>query len=382
VATLDPFVTLAAGGDVNTGHNPPESAFAAVLNELREADIRFAQVERLYSARGQYQLHSLASHMEVRQPPTMAGVFRSVPFDVLSIASNHSGDYGPEALADTYDTFKELGIPTIGAGHNIAQAREPVIVERKGLRIAFLGYCSILLPQYWATDERPGCAPMRAHTFYEPYEYQPGSPARIVTAPYEGDLPTLLQDVRKAAQNADLVVVSLHWGLHYIHWPLQYQTQVAHAAIDAGACLILGHHPHQQQAAEVYRGGVIFYSLGNLSVHRRGGGHAYCMPDGYYTQEAVYSVEVDLGQTFHYKRHWNEGGIAYIELDRSGVRRATYLPTMLDAKGAPEVVRPEDPQFEKSRQYLQWIARNVEGGVRDIGVAGGRYVLYRRGAAD
>ena len=376
----DGYVTLAAGGDVNTGHKPPESAFTPVLEHLRSADIRFAQVERQYSERGRYQFQSLAEHMEVRQPPAMAEAFKSVPFDVLSIASNHTGDYGPEAVEDTYDTFKKLGIPTVGAGHNIAQAREPVFLERNGLRIAFLGYCSILLPQYWATETRAGCAPMRAHTFYEPYEYQPGSPARIVTIAHEEDLALLLDDVRKAKAEADLVVLSLHWGLHYIHYPLQYQTAVAHAAIDAGACLILGHHPHQQQATEVHKDAVIFYSLGNLSVHRRGGGHAYCMPNGDYTHEEVYSLEADPDQSYHYKRHWNEGGIAYVDLDHSGVRRATYLPTMLNAVGAPEVVKPSDPQFDKSRQYLEWIARKVPGGVRDIKVADGRYVLYERSA--
>lgn len=374
------LVTIAAGGDVNTGHKPPESAFTPVLAQLREADIRFAQVERLYSERGQYQWQSLAQHMEVRQPPATAAAFSSVPFDVLSIASNHTGDYGPEAVEDTYDTFAKLGIPTIGAGHDIAQAREAVVIEKNGVRVAFLGYCSILLPQYWATDKRAGCAPMRAYTFYEPYEYQPGSPARIVTVPHEEDLQLLLEDVRKAKQAADVVVVSLHWGLHYIHKPLDYQTAVAHAAIDAGASLILGHHPHQQQAAEVHKGAVIFYSLGNLSVHRRGGGHAYCMPNGDYTHEEVYSVEADPGVSFHYKRHWNEGGIAYIELDKSGVRRATYLPTMLNAAGAPEIVRPQDEQFEKSRTYLEWIARDLPGGVRDIKVADGRYVFFDRSA--
>jgi poly-gamma-glutamate synthesis protein (capsule biosynthesis protein) len=379
-AAASSCVTLAAGGDVNTGHKPPEAAFAPVLDRLRAADIRFAQVERLYSERGRYQFQSLAEHMEVRQPPEMAAVFKTVPFDVLSIASNHTGDYGPEAVEDTYDAFKRLGIPTIGAGHNIAQAREAVVLERNGLRIAFVGYCSILLPQYWATENRAGCAPMRAHTFYEPYEYQPGSPARIVTVPHEEDLALLLEDVRKAKAAADLVVVSLHWGLHYIHWPLEYQTKVAHAAIDAGACLILGHHPHQQQATEVHKGAVIFYSLGNLSVHRRGGGHAYCMPNGDYTHEEVYSLEADPGQSFHYKRHWNEGGIAYVELDRSGVRKATYLPTRLDAIGAPQVVTPQDPLFETSRQYLEWIARKVEGGVREIKVSDGRYLLYDRAA--
>lgn len=373
-------VRIAAGGDVGTGHKPPESAFSHVLDALRDADIRFAQVERLYSERGEYQWQSLARKLEIRQPPAEAAVFKGVPFDVLSLASNHTGDYGPEAVEDTVDTFRALGIPTVGAGRNIAEARREVVLEKNGLRVAFLAYCSVVLPQYWADEERAGCAPMRAHTFYEPYEYQPGSPARIVTVPHDEDLRLLLQDVRRAKANADVVVVSMHWGLHYIAKPLGYQTAVAHAAIEAGASVILGHHPHQQQGVEVYKDAVIFYSLGNFAFHRRGGGLAYCMPNGEYTHKSVYTVNVDPGVAYDYKRHWNEGGIAYVELDRQGLTKATYLPALLNDKGAPEIVKPGTSQFEATRRYLSWAAEDIPGGVVDIRVENDRYVLFERGA--
>ena len=371
-------VTLAAGGDVCTGHEPPESAFRHVLGALREADIRFAQAERLYTTRGRYQFQSLAEKMEIRKAPATASAFKSVPFDVLSIASNHIGDFGPEAAEDTWQAFQDIGIPTIGGGRNIAEARAPVVLEKNGVRIAFLGYCSVLLPQYWATEDRAGCAPMRASTFYEPYEFQPGSPARIVTVPHEEDLRLLLDDVRKAKQAADVVVLSMHWGLHYIPKPHDYQTIVAHAAIDAGVSLILGHHPHQQQAIEVHKGAVIFYSLGNFAMYRRKGGHAYCMPNGEYTHGDVYSVEPDPGIHFDYKRHGDESGIAYLELDRNGVRRATYLPVLLNKLGQPEIVRPADAQFEATREYLGWAARGLPGGVTELAVKDGRYVIYER----
>src|SRR3954470_11260168 len=160
------MVTIAAAGDVSTGFEPPQSAFTHVLDTLRGADIRFAQVERLYSERGSFQQQALSIH--AKQNPRFAADFKTVPFDVLSIASNHTGDWGPDAAEDTAATFRNLGIATIGAGRNIDEARKPVILERGGLRIAFLGYVSTMLPQYWATDSRAGSAPMRAHTFYEP----------------------------------------------------------------------------------------------------------------------------------------------------------------------------------------------------------------------
>jgi len=374
-------IVIAAGGDVGTGHQPPESAFDPVRAVLREADIRIVQVERLFTERGEYQFQSLAAKLEVRQHPRVAEAFATVPFDVLSFAGNHVGDWGVAAIEDTIDTFAALRIPAIGIGRTIAEARRPAVLERGGRRIAFLSYCSVLLPQYWATEDRPGCAPMRAHTFYEPYEYQPGSPPRIVTVPHEADLAALVADVRAAREQVDHVVVSLHWGLHYVPRPQQYQPVVAHAAIDAGACAILGHHPHQLQAVEIYRGAPIFYSLGNFAFHRRGGGPAYCMPNGDVTHKSVYSIDADPGHHYDYRRHWNESGIAYIELDAAGVRTVTFLPTLLDERGRPQIVEPGDTQFDTTRRYLEWAGEGLAGAVTDIRVDGGRYVLYERSAA-
>jgi len=282
------IVTIAAAGDVGTGREPPASSFAQVNDALRSADIRFAQVERLYSGRGSYQGQGGGLH--TRQKPEMADAFKSVPFSVLSIGSNHTGDWGPDAVIDTVETFRRLEIPTIGAGRDIQEARRPAIINCNGMRVAFLGYVSVMLPQYWATGSRAGSAPMRAHTFYQPYEYQPGAPARIVTVADEEDLAALAGDVRDAKRHADFVFVSLHWGVHYVPAPSDYQPVVARAAIDAGATGILGHHPHQQQGVEIYNGGVIFYSLGNFSFHRRGGPPASCMPDGRYLHKEVYSM--------------------------------------------------------------------------------------------
>src|SRR5215208_903074 len=114
-------VRVAAVGDVITGFDPPESQFSHVRDALRSADLRFAQVEHGYSERGCYQEQSGGKQM--RQHPRMAAAYKTVPFDVLSIASNTTGVWGPEAVEDTVDTFRSLGINTVGAGRNIEEAR-------------------------------------------------------------------------------------------------------------------------------------------------------------------------------------------------------------------------------------------------------------------
>ena len=375
-------VIVSAVGDVYHGTEPLESAFENVLEPLRSADVRFAQAERVYARRGR--LEAQAGAMQKMQDPSMAEAFKKVPFDVLSIASNHTGDYGAEAVEDNLETFRLLGIHTVGAGRNIEEARKPAIITRNSLRIAFLGYVSVIPPQTWATETRAGSAPMRAHTYYEPYEYQAGAPPRVVTAPHAGDLEHLVADVRRAKQDADFVFVSLHWGLHYVPRPCDYQPLVAHAAIEAGACAILGHHAHQPQGIELYKSGVIFYSIGNFSLYGERGatgagkGANYCLPNREYTHDEVYSVEPEPGVVFHYKRHFSEGGIAFIEVDRRGISRVSYLPTLMNSTGQPQVVRPEHPQFEKSLMYLNWAGKFIDGGVTNMKALGDRYEVFAR----
>jgi hypothetical protein len=217
---------------------------------------------------------------------------------------------------------------------------------------------------------------MRAHTFYEPYEFQPGAPARVVTVPHAGDLQLLVADVKAAKQNADLVFVSFHWGVHYIPRPCDYQPVVAHAAIDAGADLILGHHPHQPQGIEVYKQKVIFYSIGNFAFPPRKHGLSYAMPAGEYLQKDIYSVEPDPGFVFDYRRHFREGGIVFIDADQSKVTRVSYMPTLMNDGGQPQVVAPNDAQFEKSLTYLNWAGKFIPGGHREIKAESGRFVVF------
>jgi hypothetical protein len=369
-------VTVSAVGDISNGPDPLDVAFANVMEPLRSADIRFGHAERAYSERGQWNPQS--GPQAPRRLPAVAAGFKSVPFHVLSIASNHTGDWGPDAVEDTVETFEKLGIPTVGSGRTIAEARRPAIIEAKGLRIAFLGYVSVIPVQTWATDNRAGCAPMRAHTYYEPYEYQPGSLARIVTVPFEDDLENLVSDVKNAKSQADLVFVSLHWGLHFQPKPCDYQPIVAHAAIDAGATAILGHHPHQPQGVEIYKGAVIYYSIGNFTFGLSRKGSSHCLPAGTYEHQEVYSVEPDPGFRFDYRRHWNEGGIAFMEVDREGLRQASYMPTHMNEVGHATRVMPDDPGFAKQMDYLNWSGKFISGGVTDMRPVGDRYEIYAR----
>lgn len=255
-------VILLGCGDVGPIHEPMALYSELVRDTLAGADIRFAQVERVYSERGTLGPHG-GSHG--RLPPQMASVITDCGFNVVSLAGNHAMDWGPEPLLDTVELLRGMGIQTIGGGRNLAEAREPAIIEAKGLRVAMLAYCSVLHEGYAAGPDTPGVAPMRATARFKAVDYQPGVPPRVFTTPEAQDLANLIAGVRAARERADAVVLSLHWGVHFVPRVIaDYQRTVAQAAFDAGADLILGHHAHVPKAIEVFGDKTCFYSLSNF----------------------------------------------------------------------------------------------------------------------
>lgn len=167
-------------------------------------------------------------------------------FKALSLANNHILDYDSPALLETVQVLEKNGIRAFGAGENIRYAREPVYLDVKGTTFVFLGYnefshifWSYKYPRSFAAGEKlPGVAPL--------------------------EIKIIKEDIAKARQKADVVVVSLHWGIENSNWPTPEQQLLARDIIDSGADVILGHHPHVLQGVEIYKGGVIAYSLGNF----------------------------------------------------------------------------------------------------------------------
>ena len=252
-------------GDVAPHRADPDDMFKYVAPLFQKGDIVFGNLEESISARGAPSPHAA---LQMRSEPKVAKSIKSAGFHALSFANNHCMDWGRDALVDTLDHVRQEDIVITGSGNNIVEARVPAIVECQGVKVAFVAASSILPLGYWADERRPGCVPMRAHTYYEQIEPdQPGTPCRIHTFPHPADLANLLADIRAAKASADIVVLSIHWGVHFIPNVIaDYQRAVAHAAIDAGCDLILGHHAHILKGVEVYKRKAIFHSLGNFAI--------------------------------------------------------------------------------------------------------------------
>jgi len=352
-------VTLLGCGDVGPIHEPVD-AFAELASPiLAQADIRVAQVERVYSERGAMQVHSGDAHSRVA--PHMTSIFSTCGFDVVSVASNHAMDWGPDALLDTLDVLNARGIRTIGAGRNLAAAREPAIVEKNGVRVAFLAYCSVLREGYAAKRDQPGVAPLRAHTFYTPAEYQPGMPPRIVSVPYEEDLAGMVEDIRAVRARADAVVVSLHWGLHFIPRAIaDYQPVAARAAFEAGADLILGHHAHVPKAIGVHDGKVCFYSLSNFIMSAPA-----AKPERHEQFAKRYGVALDPDYpNLPYGVDAKRSLIAKASISNRGVQSVSFLPVLIDRKLRPEVLKRGDARFDDAVAYMRWASEGYSASFR------------------
>lgn len=193
--------------------------------------------------------------------PKYALVLRDAGLNVVSLANNHIMDYGWEAVEETQQLLSAAGIRSVGAGRDLKMAREPVRMSVRGVRVAFLAYCDVpsVLPIY-ADSNRPGVAPAQ--------------PSYI------------LEDIKAAKQESNLVLVCMHWGQEHVHFPAPKYRRLAKEMVAAGASLIVGHHPHVLQGVERIAQGAVAYSLGNFTFSEedwRGTnpkGESFSMPYG------------------------------------------------------------------------------------------------------
>ncbi len=294
VATLTPepsgptTVTIAAVGDmqfdrqvqkliITSGGSAP---LAEVAERLAAADIAVGNLE------------STLSDLGTRIPDksyTFKGDPRGVEglalagFDFLALGNNHTLDCGTDAFVDTVARLDASGIGHAGAGLNKAEAWTPAVRDLNGTTVAFLSFSHVLPPGFIATDSRPGIAQGRSN------------------------MDEVEAAIRAADAEYDYVLVSFHWGVEYEDDCNGEQVRDARRAVDAGADMVLAHHPHVIQAVEYYNGKVIAYSLGDFVFD-------------------------------HYSRKTGEAFILEADLGPAGVANVRIVPVYLDAHGKPEYV--------------------------------------------
>lgn len=344
-------------GDVAPRRDDPARIFDGCRQVLQEADLVFGQIESVLSDRGS---PSPQARLAMRSEPAAAHAIRQAGVRVASLAGNHCLDWGPQALTDTLAHAQAAGIATCGAGENEAEARRPARLQVGDTRLAVLGYSSILPQDYQATNRRSGCAPMRAHTLYQQVEHdQPGTPARTLTYCHSEDLAALASDVRQARERADFVAVSIHWGIHFIPAEIaDYQREIAHAAIEAGAGAVLGHHPHILKGIEFHRGRPIFYSLGNFAIEQPQAFAADVLSSRGFQEIRALNKGFDPNRAYVSPPDTQKSMIAKLDVEGSEVKRVAFQPAQIGDDAVPEALGADDPRFADIRAYVEAIGRS------------------------
>ena len=237
-------VTLAFTGDVMFGRTVNDHMLATAPDDpypftytaefLRGFDLTIGNLECVISQLGQPVPKSYNFRGDARAYDRL----QNAGFDLVSVANNHSGDYGKEAFVDEFLTLPSRSLTPIGGGLNQQQAHMPVFRTVRDTTIAFLAYDEIDPYSFAATDTTPGHAWLTAEA--------------------------LQQDIAVARASADVVIPFVHWGVEYYTGLTAHQRQLAQVALDAGADLVVGAHPHVIEPYETYKGKLIVYSLGNF----------------------------------------------------------------------------------------------------------------------
>ena len=351
--------TVLLGGDCGPAHGPadgfPIEGYTELVRPvLEKADMRFVNCMRTYSDRGVRAAHA----PQVGQPIEMAAIYTHGMFDAVTMANNHSYDSGPEAMVDTRTLLNSRGIQVTGAGRDLAEARKAAIVERNGIKVAYLGYTSVAPAGAEAGPNKPGVAAIRVKTRYE--TRGPHEPVRICTEPDQKDLALLLEDIAALRSQVDIVILAFHSGV--IRLPrviADYQVTVAHAAIDAGADLVVGHAPHIPKAVETYKGKAIFYSLGVFAMTKPFPAPSWKEPA--WAHGAVRN-HVDLDPKFPFMPYGKPSTISLLAkavASKSGIQRVSFLPMAMDMRYRPEPLRQDDPRFAEVLAYLEWASEDM-----------------------
>jgi len=262
-AAEDDTIEILATGDLLINAPDPDQFFIETGDVLRSADVTLGHVELPHTLRGQWS--TVDKGAAAGAHPDNLEAMQRAGFDIATFGGNHTFDQGQNGVEDTLVKLRELGIVTAGAGMNIDEARKPAIISRKGKTIAVLQYNLVGLDSSWATPMKAGAAFLRVVTHYVNDISNPGgSPTSVYTSLDDWSIRALKEDLAAVRDKADIVIVSYHMGRSGSDLIATYMKQASYLAIDGGADLVVGAHPHTISGIEVYKGKHIFYGLGHF----------------------------------------------------------------------------------------------------------------------
>lgn len=278
-------IKLLAVGDIALDFKGEGNPFTHVISALKDKDILFGNLETTISDN---KGTPLQKGWIFKAPTRYVTFLKGAGFDVLNVANNHILDFGNECLIDTMKTLESNDIAYVGAGENFTEAFKPQIIAKNKLRVGFTGY------YFGATKYNILKKPVVA-----------GVNKRAI----------IKQIKRLKKQDVNIVIVSLHWGYELIFYPSPERVKFYRKLIDAGATVVLGHHPHVIQGMERYKHGLIAYSLGNFQI---------------------------VNSETREKKGTDQSIILSVEIGKEGVRSYNVIPVKLDNNFIPRIARENE----------------------------------------
>lgn len=352
-------ISLLMVGDLVLDEPDPDRFFDGARAVLRGADIVVGHVETPYTLRGREQSGDVPA--EAADPAKLASLARA-GFHAASLAGNHVYDQGDDGVSDTIAGLREQGIAAFGAGPDLAAARAPAVIERGGLRVGFLSYNCVGPRLSWAGAAKAGCAYVQVISHYETEGANPGGPPQAFTFPETTTLDAMQADIVALRARVDVLVVALHKGL--VHTPAllaMYERPVARAAIEAGADIVVGHHPHIARGIEFYKGRPIFHGLGNFvtvthALNVEGNAHPARLAWAERRRKLFGFTPDPAMPCYPFHPESRNTMIADCRIGADGRVSAGFRPCWIDDTGAPQVLG-QGAQGQAVLDYLAGIGR-------------------------
>jgi poly-gamma-glutamate synthesis protein (capsule biosynthesis protein) len=371
---------MLAVGDIILDEPGLGPCFDSSRATTRAADLTIGHVEVPHTTRGVQQKTAVPA--PPADPKHLASL-QAAGFDVITLAANHAYDQGEPGIVDTIETLRGLGIATAGTGLHLDAARQPAIVERGGLRFGVLSYNTVGPTASWASATRPGCAYLRVITHYEQDHHSPGAPPTVYTFTPLADVELLAADIAALRPRCDVLTVAFHKGV--VHTPatvLEYEKQIARAAVDAGADVVIGHHAHILRGIEIYRGKPIYHGLGNWVCVTKALNYA-SNEDSPERQawalrrKQMFGFEPDPEYPLYpFHPEAKQTIVAKCVVDGRGAVEARFLPAFVDKTYQPVLLGRD----ERGQQVFEYVARiSREAGLRADFAWDGDEVIVRPG---
>ncbi|SOC48232.1 poly-gamma-glutamate synthesis protein (capsule biosynthesis protein) [Rhizobium subbaraonis] len=298
-------VVFAAAGDIVVRNRlyqdgvPVHPGYERTMEYLRAGDVVWGSCEVQFSKAG----HRTDAPIAYLVDPAVAKDLGYAGFNLMTVATNHTRDFGIGAFLDTLSHLDRAGIATVGGGHDLAAAQAPRIVEIGETKLGIIAVSCLLPPDYAAMVDRPGISPIRVEQWPEIHPVllatEPGAPMKMRSRAVPEDVEQLIGQIERLRATVDVLIVSVHWGYGRGNPRAEYQQPLGRAIIDAGADMVLGNHPHSPAGIETYCDKPILYSLGN-HIAQQDWANATPVQKDIFSQIApwsmVCSISIEAGQ--------------------------------------------------------------------------------------